>query len=255
MPGELILEAHALSRHFSGFSAVSEVDLRVAEGSVHALVGPNGAGKTTCFNLLSKFLEPSSGRIVFAGRDITRLGAAAVARLGLVRSFQISATFGHLSLLDNVRVALQRGAGLAHQFWLPARALQRLDAQALHYLERVGLQDRAGQLAVNLPYGHKRALELATTLALEPRLLLLDEPTQGLGHEDVARVTELIRRVAVGRTVLMVEHNMSVIASICDRVTVMQRGRVLAEGSYAEVAADPEVIAAYIGDPEAEFAA
>ena len=252
MADQAILEARGLTKRFSGFTAVDGVDLRVAQGSIHALVGPNGAGKTTCFNLLSKFLQPSAGRIVYAGRDITALSPAAIARLGMVRSFQISATFAHMTLLENVRVGLQRAAGLAHQFWLPRGVLRRLDAQAMHHLEQVGLAELAEELAVNLPYGRKRALELATTLALEPRLLLLDEPTQGMGHEDVAVVTALIRRVAAGRTVLMVEHNMSVIASICDRVTVMQRGQVLAEGSYAEVAADPAVIAAYMGDEQAE---
>ncbi len=250
MPGELILQTHGLTRRFAGFTAVDGVDLAVADGQVHALVGPNGAGKTTCFNLLTKFLQPSSGRIEFAGRDITALGPAAIARLGLVRSFQISATFAHMTLLENIRVGLQRTAGLAHQFWLSRRALRRLDARAMHYLELVGLGALADELAVNLPYGHKRALELATTLAMEPRMLLLDEPTQGMGHEEVHHVAQLIRRIAAGRTVLMVEHNMSVIASICDRVTVMQRGRILAHGAYAEVAADPAVIAAYMGEAD-----
>ncbi|WP_018915233.1 ABC transporter ATP-binding protein [Thiomonas sp. FB-6] len=248
MSTNLILRARGLTKQFAGFAAVQEIDLDIAEGSIHALVGPNGAGKTTCFNLLTKFLEPSSGSIVFDGRDITRMQPAQVARLGLVRSFQISATFGHMSLLDNVRVGMQRAAGMAWQFWASPARLGRLDERARQYLEQVGLADRADQLAVNLPYGHKRALELATTLALEPRLMLLDEPTQGLGHEDVERVTELIARVAKGRTVLMVEHNMSVISRICDRVTVMQRGRKLAEGSYAEVSANPEVISAYMGE-------
>jgi branched-chain amino acid transport system ATP-binding protein len=253
MAQDFILETSGISKEFRGFSAVEGMDLRVMEGSIHALVGPNGAGKTTCFNLLTKFLEPTSGRIVFEGRDITRMQPAQVARLGLVRSFQISATFGHMSLLENVRVGMQRSAGMAWQFWASPARLSRLDERAMQYLEQVGLAGEASQLAVNLPYGHKRALELATTLALEPRLLLLDEPTQGLGHEDVERVTELIARVAKGRTVLMVEHNMSVISRICDRVTVMQRGRKLAEGSYAEVAANPEVISAYMGDEAGEL--
>ncbi len=250
-----ILRARGLSKRFSGFAAVQQMDLDVAEGSIHALVGPNGAGKTTCFNLLTKFLEPSEGSIWFQERDITRMQPAQVARLGMVRSFQISATFAHMSLLDNVRVGMQRAAGLAWQFWASPSRLRRLDERAMHYLDQVGLADRAQWLAVNLPYGHKRALELATTLALEPRLLLLDEPTQGLGHEDVERVAELIARVAKGRTVLMVEHNMSVIARICDRVTVMQRGSKLAEGSYAEVAANPEVVSAYMGEAAQEVAA
>ncbi len=253
MSNQIILRARGLSKKFSGFAAVQEIDLDVAEGSIHALVGPNGAGKTTCFNLLSKFLAPSSGQIWFGERDITALHPNQVARLGMVRSFQISATFGHMSLLENVRVGLQRLSGLAWQFWASPQRLRRLDERALHYLDMVGLADRAGEWAVNLPYGHKRALELATTLALEPRMMLLDEPTQGLGHEDVERVTELIARVARGRTVLMVEHNMSVIARICDRVTVMQRGRKLAEGTYAEVAANPEVTTAYMGEAAEEL--
>lgn len=252
MPDPAILRAKRLSKHFSGFAAVLDVDLDVAEGSIHALVGPNGAGKTTCFNLLSKFLVPTSGTVHFQNRDITGLQPAEIARLGMVRSFQISATFPRMTLLDNVRVGLQRRSGLAHQFWTSRRALDRLNDQAMEYLDLVGLAGQADQPAANLPYGHKRALELATTLAMDPRLLLLDEPTQGLGHEDVEQVTELIRRVARGRTVLMVEHNMSVISRICDRVTVMQRGQVLAEGSYAEVSSNPEVIAAYIGEPEDE---
>ena len=248
MTKPMILRARGLSKRFGAFTAVQDIDLDVAQGSIHALVGPNGAGKTTCFNLLSRFLPASAGTIKFGEHDITRSSPTEVARLGLVRSFQISATFAHLSLLQNVRVGLQRPAGLAWQFWASPRRLRVLDERAMHYLEMVGLADRAGDLAVNLPYGHKRALELATTLALEPTLMLLDEPTQGLGHEDVERVTELIARVAQGRTVLMVEHNMSVISRICDRVTVMQRGAKLAEGSYAEVAANPEVMTAYMGE-------
>jgi len=250
MPNISILRTRGLSKHFSGFSAVQNVDLDIAQGSIHALVGPNGAGKTTCFNLLSKFLQPSSGDIYYLDRNITKMQPADVARLGMVRSFQISATFPHMTLLENVRVGLQRHAGLAHQFWMSVQVLKRLDDAAMEFLDLVGLSAQAGQLAVNLPYGHKRALELATTLAMNPQLLLLDEPTQGLGHEDVEQVTNLIQRVAKGRTVLMVEHNMSVIAKICDRVTVMQRGQVLAEGSYDEVSRNPEVIAAYMGESE-----
>jgi branched-chain amino acid transport system ATP-binding protein len=255
MSNTAILRAEGLSKQFSGFAAVQNVNLRVAEGSIHALVGPNGAGKTTCFNLLSKFIAPTAGAVYFENQPITHLQPADIARRGMVRSFQISATFGHMTLLENVRVALQRRAGLASQFWLSARALTRLNDEALQFLDLVGLSSQSGRLAVSLPYGHKRALELATTLAMRPKLLLLDEPTQGLGHEDVKQVTELIRRVAQGRTVLMVEHNMSVISSICDRVTVMQRGQILAEGSYAEVSRNPEVIAAYMGETQEELAA
>ena len=255
MPKSAILRAQGLSKQFSGFAAVQNVDLEIAEGSIHALVGPNGAGKTTCFNLLSKFIVPTSGTVDFQNRNITHMQPAEIARLGMVRSFQISATFPKMTLLDNVRVGLQRRQGLAHQFWTSTRALNRLTDKAMEYLDLVGLSGQAGQSAATLPYGHKRALELATTLAMDPKLLLLDEPTQGLGHEDVEQVTELIRRVARGRTVLMVEHNMSVISRICDRVTVMQRGQVIAEGSYADVSRNPEVIAAYMGETEDEISA
>lgn len=250
-----ILRAEKLCKQFSGFYAVQNVNLQIADGSIHALVGPNGAGKTTCFNLLSKFITPTSGVVYFQNRPITHLQPAEIARLGMVRSFQISATFPQMTLLDNVRIGLQRQAGLARQFWLPTRALNRLNDEAMGFLDLVGLSSQAHRTAASLPYGHKRALELATTLAMQPKLLLLDEPTQGLGHEDVLQVTELIRRVAQGRTVLMVEHNMSVISSICDRVTVMQRGQVLAEGSYAEVSRNPEVIAAYMGEVEEDVVA
>jgi branched-chain amino acid transport system ATP-binding protein len=242
-----ILVAQGLSKEFKGFVAVDSVDIAVARGSIHALIGPNGAGKTTVFNLLTKFLEPSSGRILFNDEDITRLGPAVVARRGLVRSFQISAVFGHLSVLDNVRVALQRPHGLARQFWRTERSLDRLNDRALELIEAVNLQEYVDTLAVELAYGRKRALELATTLALAPDLLLLDEPMAGMAHEEIGRIVALIHRAAEGRTVLMVEHNLSVVADLCSRVTVMQRGRVLAEGTYAEVSADTHVREAYLG--------
>jgi branched-chain amino acid transport system ATP-binding protein len=244
---DLILETRGLTREFSGFVAVDQVDLRVRRGSIHALIGPNGAGKTTCFNLLTKFLPPTRGSIVFNGRDITALSAAQVAGLGMVRSFQISAVFPHLSALENVRVALQRKAGSPYRFWASDRSLRSLDGRALALLEEVGLRSLASHQAVDLPYGRKRALEIATTLALEPQLMLLDELTQGMGHEDVDRVIALIRRVAAERTVLMVEHNMKVVAGLCDRITVLARGSVLAEGSYDEVSRHPRVIEAYLG--------
>jgi len=244
---EVILETRSLTKEFKGFIAVNNVDLDVRRGDIHALIGPNGAGKTTFFNLLTKFLAPTRGTIRFQGRDITGLAPARTARLGMVRSFQISAVFPHMSVLENVRAALQRRLGTSYHFWKPERSLHALHERAMELLGAVDLQDFADELAVHLPYGRKRALELATTLALEPELLLLDEPTQGMGHEDVHRVTELIRKVAVGRTVLMVEHNMTVVASIADRITVLQRGAVLADGSYAEVSGDPQVIEAYMG--------
>jgi branched-chain amino acid transport system ATP-binding protein len=244
---DVILETRGLTRDFKGFTAVSKVDLQVQRGHIHALIGPNGAGKTTCFNLLTKFLAPSAGQIFFNGRDITAARPAQIARMGIIRSFQISAVFPHLTVLQNVRIGLQRGLGTTFHFWRSERSLDQLNERALALLAEVGLEDFADVLTADLPYGRKRALEIATTLAMEPELMLLDEPTQGMGHEDVHRVTELIRKVAAGRTILMVEHNMNVVAGICDRISVLQRGAVLAEGSYAEVASNPQVMEAYMG--------
>jgi branched-chain amino acid transport system ATP-binding protein len=249
-----ILETHALTKEFKGFVAVDNVNLRVRRGSIHALIGPNGAGKTTCFNLLTKFLTPSAGRIVFQGLDITNEKPAAIARRGVVRSFQISAVFAHLSVLENVRVALQRKLGTSFHFWKRESSLRVLDDEALALLRSVDLEAYASLPAVELSYGRKRALEIATTLAMDPTLMLLDEPTQGMGSEDVERVRELIRKVAANRTVLMVEHNMSVVASIADTITVLARGATLAEGPYAEVSRNPAVIEAYMGTADAELA-
>lgn len=253
MDADFILETHQLGKEFLGFRAVAEVDLRVRRGQIHALIGPNGAGKTTVFNLLTKFLPPSSGRIYFNGRDITTDKPAQVARRGVVRSFQISSVFPHLSVLDNVCIALQRELGTSFHFWKSSRSLTRLHDKALHLLDAVDLEEFAGLTASELPYGRKRALELATTLATEPQLLLLDEPTQGMGHEDVDRVTSLIKKVAAGRTVLMVEHNMKVVSSIADTLTVLQRGRIIAEGDYATVSRDPRVMEAYMGSSDSEL--
>ena len=244
---DLILETRGLTKEFRGFTAVHEVDLKIRRGTVHALIGPNGAGKTTVFNLLTKFLEPSAGQILYNGIDITTEPPATVARRGLVRSFQISAVFGRLSVLDNVRVALQRPLGNSFHFWRSARALDRLTEPAMGLLDAVGLGAFAGIAAGALSYGRKRALEFATTLALEPELLLLDEPMSGLGQEDIGRIAALIRDAARSRTVLMVEHNLSVVADLCDVITVLTRGRILAEGDYASIAAHPQVIEAYIG--------
>ena len=251
---DFILETSELTKEFKGFVAVDKVDLRVRRGSIHALIGPNGAGKTTCFNLLTKFLTPTSGRIVFAGNDITSDKPAAIARRGVVRSFQISAVFGHLSVLENVRVALQRKLGTSFHFWRPESSLRSLDAEAMALLEQVDLSAYAALPAVELSYGRKRALEIATTLAMAPTLMLLDEPTQGMGLEDVDRIRQLIKKVAASRTVLMVEHNMSVVASIADTITVLARGATLAEGPYAEVSKNPAVIEAYMGTSQAELA-
>jgi branched-chain amino acid transport system ATP-binding protein len=242
-----VLEAIGLTREFKGFTAVNNVDLKVQRGHIHALIGPNGAGKTTCFNLLTKFLVPSAGRILFNGRDITAATPSQIARQGVIRSFQISAVFAHLTVLENVRIGLQRALGTSFRFWQSQRALGRLNERAMELLAQVDLDRFADSIAADLPYGRKRALEIATTLGMEPELMLLDEPTQGMGHEDVHRVTDLIKKISAGRTILMVEHNMSVVAGICDRISVLQRGAMLAEGSYAEVSANAQVMEAYMG--------
>jgi branched-chain amino acid transport system ATP-binding protein len=247
LSNETILETEDLTKEFSGFVAVNGVGLRVARGTIHALIGPNGAGKTTCFNLLTKFLSPSRGRIVFKGRDITALPPAEVARLGLVRSFQISAVFPHLTVLENVRIALQRRRGGSFDFWRSTRVLDAFNDRAMALIADVGLTTFAQTPAVELPYGRKRALELATTLALDPEMMLLDEPTAGMGHEDIDRIATLIKTAAADRTVLMVEHNLSVVANLSHTITVLTRGRVLAEGDYATVSANPEVREAYMG--------
>ena len=244
---ETILEATGLTKEFKGFVAVKNVSLKVKRHTIHALIGPNGAGKTTCFNLLTHFLAPTAGQIAFNGRNITGASPAAIARMGLVRSFQISAVFPHLSVRENVRVALQRKLGNSFFFWRSERTLDALDARALELVKAVGLEAFAEAQAVDLPYGRKRALEIATTLALDPEMMLLDEPMAGLGQEDIKRIAELIRAVARDRTVLMVEHNMSVVADLSDTITVLARGEVLAEGAYAEVSKDPMVIEAYVG--------
>jgi branched-chain amino acid transport system ATP-binding protein len=250
---ETILETRGLTKTFLGFVAVDGVDLQVRRGHIHALIGPNGAGKTTCFNLLTKFLTPTQGQIFFDGQEITRDRPAEIARKGIIRSFQISAVFPQLTVLDNVRIALQRNTGLSFHFWRSEASLQHLNARALELLDEVGLADFARETTVNLPYGRKRALEIATTLAMEPSLMLLDEPTQGMGHEDVDRVTQLIKQVSAGRTILMVEHNMKVVSSIADRITVLARGAVLAEGDYAAVSNNPAVMEAYMGTSQGEL--
>ena len=251
MSPEFVLETRGLTKEFRGFTAVDSVDLRVQKGHIHALIGPNGAGKTTVFNLLSKFLAPTSGEIIYQGKPITGLQPNQIARLGLVRSFQISAVFGHMSVMENVRVALQRKLGNSFHFWKSERSLKALNERALQMLDEVGLLEFADTLTIELPYGRKRALELATTLAVDPAVLLLDEPTQGMGGEDVEMVIGLVRRAAVGRTVLMVEHNLSVVSQLCDRITVLARGAILAEGDYASVSANPLVREAYLGSEAA----
>lgn len=253
MSADVILETRGLVKEFKGFVAVAGVDLKVRRGDIHALIGPNGAGKTTCFNLLTKFLVPTRGQILFEGEDITKEKPAQIARRGVIRSFQISATFPHLTVMENVRVALQRQLGVSFHFWRSERLLDQLNDRALELLETVGLRELADVITVELPYGRKRALEIATTLAMDPKMMLLDEPTQGMGHEDVELVTQLIKKVAANRTVLMVEHNMNVISSIADTITVLARGAVIAEGPYAKVSQDPQVLQAYMGSEDVEL--
>ncbi|MFG1297363.1 MULTISPECIES: ABC transporter ATP-binding protein [Xanthobacter] len=242
-----IVEASGLTKEFKGFAAVKNVNLKIRRHTIHALIGPNGAGKTTCFNLITKFLEPTRGTIRLNGRDITRTPPADVARQGMVRSFQISATFPHLTVLENVRIALQRPLGNSFRFWQSDATLNELNDRALELLEDVDLTSYRDHLAVELPYGRKRALEIATTLALDPEMLLLDEPTSGMGREDIARTAELIKRVSANRTILMVEHNLSVVADLSDMITVLARGEILTEGPYAEVSKNPQVVEAYMG--------
>ncbi|PIT83364.1 ABC transporter ATP-binding protein [Limnohabitans sp. 15K] len=247
MADEIILETRGLIKEFKGFVAVNGVDLRVKRGQIHALIGPNGAGKTTVFNLLTKFLIPTQGQIMFNGQDITAEKPSQVARRGIVRSFQISATFPNLTVMENVRIGLQRATGTSMHFWRSERSLNQLNDKAMSLLDQVDLGNMADLTAVELPYGRKRALEIATTLAMDPELMLLDEPTQGMGHEDVDRVTQLIKKVGANRTILMVEHNMNVVSKIADTISVLQRGQVIAEGPYAVVSQNPQVLEAYMG--------
>ena len=251
--GDTLLETRQLTKEFKGFVAVSQVDMKVQRGQIHALIGPNGAGKTTYFNLLTKFLIPTGGQILFKGHDITFEKPAQIARRGVIRSFQISATFPHLTVLQNVRIGLQRQLGTSLHFWKSERSLDALNARAMQLLDTVGLADVADYVTVELPYGRKRALEIATTLAMEPELMLLDEPTQGMGHEDVERVTDLIKKVSANRTILMVEHNMNVVAKIADTISVLQRGQIIAEGPYEAVSKNPQVLEAYMGSAETEL--
>ena len=252
MSADYILETQHLTKAFRGFTAVDGVNLKIVRGSIHALIGPNGAGKTTVFNLLTKFLPATSGRIVYNSVDITAEKPAQIARRGVIRSFQISAVFPHLTVMENVRVALQRKLGTSFHFWKSDASLVHLNDRAMQLLAEVDLESFADTETVSLPYGRKRALEIATTLAVDPELMLLDEPTQGMGHEDVGRVVELIRKVSANRTVLMVEHNMSVVANLCNTITVLARGSVLAEGPYSEVSKNAQVLEAYVGSTEME---
>ena len=248
---DYVLETRGLTKEFKGFVAVKDVSLKVRRGTIHALIGPNGAGKTTCFNLLTQFVHPTRGQIFYKSAEITGSTPSAIARMGLVRSFQISAVFPHLTVLENVRIALQRRRGGSFDFWRSESVLDELDDRGRELISAVGLSSFEDTVAVELPYGRKRALEIATTLALDPEVMLLDEPTAGMAHEDVERIAALIGRVAQNRTVLMVEHNLSVVANLCHYITVLQRGEILAEGDYAQVSRNPEVIQAYLGTAHA----
>ena len=250
---EHVIETRNLTKEFLGFVAVNDVNLKVKRHTIHAIIGPNGAGKSTCFNLITKFLTPTKGQILFNGNDITRQSSSQIAREGVVRSFQISAVFPHMTVLENVRIGLQRRLGTTFHFWKSDKTLNILNDRVLDALEKVGLEDFADELAVNLPYGRKRALEIATTVAMNPEVMLLDEPTQGMGHEDVERVTELIQKVSAGRTIIMVEHNMKVVANIADTISVLQRGEVIAEGNYETVSNNPQVMEAYMGAADTEL--
>lgn len=250
---DLVIETRGLTKEFLGFVAVNNVNLKVHRHTIHAIIGPNGAGKSTCFNLITKFHPPTAGQIIFNGQDITGHSPSQIAREGVVRSFQISAVFPHLTALENVRIGLQRTLGTTFHFWKSDKTLDVLNDRAREALEQVGLQDFADELAVNLPYGRKRALEIATTVAMNPEVMLLDEPTQGMGHEDVDRVTELIAKVAKGRTVIMVEHNMRVVSNIAHTISVLQRGELIAEGNYATVSSNPQVMEAYMGATDVEL--
>jgi branched-chain amino acid transport system ATP-binding protein len=248
---DYVLETRELTKEFKGFVAVNSVNLKVRRGTIHALIGPNGAGKTTCFNLLTRFLPPTRGHIFYKSREITGSKASAIARMGLVRSFQISAVFPHLTVLENVRIALQRKRGGSFDFWRSDSVLNELNDRGRELIAAVGLSAFEQTVAVELPYGRKRALEIATTLALDPEVMLLDEPTAGMTHEDVDRISALIGRVAQNRTVLMVEHNLSVVADLCQYITVLARGEILAEGDYAAVSRNPDVVQAYMGEGHA----
>lgn len=243
-----IISVKNLSKRFDALAAVDDVSLEVRAGHIHSIIGPNGAGKTTFFNLLTKIHKPTSGHVYFRGRDITSLGPADIARLGIGRSFQISAVFPTLTVMQNVLVALQARHGDALQFWRAPAALVPLHDEARRVLALVDLERFAESPAAALPYGRKRALEIATTLALNPTLLLLDEPMAGMGPEDVLHVSGLLRRIVEGRTILMIEHNLSVVADLSDHITVFSRGRIVASGNYATVSSDPHVVEAYIGE-------
>jgi len=242
-----IVSTTALRKEFRGFAAVRDVDLRVAEGSVHALVGPNGAGKTTLFNMLTGFLTPSAGRIEIAGKDVTGEPPERIAGLGVARSFQITTLFPALTARDHVELALQAKTTLGWRFWRSDKQLHRFRDRAEELLASVGLEKVADVAVEALAYGRKRALELAVALALDPRVLLLDEPTAGMSPAETARITALIAGLDRTLTILIVEHDMDVVFRLADRVTVLHEGRVIADGTAADVRGDVRVHDVYLG--------
>jgi branched-chain amino acid transport system ATP-binding protein len=241
-----LLATQALSKHFGGLAAVREVSLEVAPGEIRAIIGPNGAGKTTLVGMICGRHQPSSGRIVYRGRDITALRSWERLRLGIAYTFQVTSIFKGLSCYENVALPAQRGLmrGLVSRF-APGEAA--IAARVTAALEAVGLEDMAWQRADELAYGHQRLLELAMALATEPRLLILDEPTQGLAEAEIAAFCDLVRQIARQATVLIIEHNMQVVLALAGRVTVMDAGEILAEGTPAEIERHPAVQKAYLG--------
>lgn len=244
-----ILEVQDVSKRFGNFFAVRHANLSLLESSVHGLIGPNGAGKSTLFNICTGFLKPTEGSVRLRGQTVADKGPAWIARNGVGRSFQISAVFDGLSVIDNILVALQRRARLSFAFWKGEKSVSALRERACNLLEQVHLSDTWwDKHTASLPYGRRRMLELATTIATDPSILLLDEPLAGLGQEDVPVIIDLVRELAVGRSVLIVEHNLSAVSQLCDTVSVLDRGMIIANGTYTFVAADPKVRQAYLGD-------
>jgi branched-chain amino acid transport system ATP-binding protein len=254
-----LLSLKAVTQRFGGLIALDSVSLEIPSGGVTAIIGPNGAGKTTLFNVISGFRAPSEGRVTFDGTDITGLAPEAVARRGLVRTFQLVQLFETLTVLENVKVGRHlhtRGGLLSALAPLRARSIETQVAGIAHdLLRRVGLSAQGGTLASALPYGQKRLLEIARALAAEPKLLLLDEPAAGLNRGETTRLAELIRAIAAqGVTVLLIEHDMSFVMTVADRVAVLDFGKLIAQGSPAEVQKNKDVIAAYLGTMEAAHA-
>ena len=247
--GDVILETRGLRKEFDALVAVDDVDIRIEAGAFHSIIGPNGAGKTTLFNLISGTMQPTRGKVLYKGEDITRLHAHRAIHLGIGRSFQITNLFPNLTVLENVRLAAQAMGRDNFHIWRSHRKFASYLDRAAEVLDLVGLADRAPFLARTLPHGDQRKLELGMILAPDPEVLMLDEPTAGMAAEQVPDLMRLIASIqeAGDKTVVLVEHNMNVVMSASDRITVMHRGSVLTEGSPEEVAADENVQTAYLG--------